>query len=117
RAPGILRRRAGRVAKRDRRGRTHRDSRVLFRERTTCHRLLPGARRMSTATKARRKDAPGHKPTPKEIRAAREAAGLTQAEASHLIYSTLRSWQRWEAGDRAMHPAVFELFRLKAGLA
>lgn len=53
-------------------------------------------------------------PTPDAIRAARTAAGLTQTQAAALIYCTLRGWQDWEAGKRAMHPAFFELFLLKA---
>lgn len=58
-------------------------------------------------------------PTPAEIRAAREAAGLTQTQAAQVIYSTLRAWQNWENDDatdgRRMHPAAFELFMLKTG--
>lgn len=54
-------------------------------------------------------------PTPAEIRAAREAAGLTQTDAAELIYSTLSAWQRWEQAERAMHPALWELFRIKTG--
>jgi putative transcriptional regulator len=53
-------------------------------------------------------------PSPDEIRAARAAAGLTHTEAAAVIYCTLRAWQDWEAGKRAMHPAFFELYRLKA---
>lgn len=52
-------------------------------------------------------------PIPAEIRAAREAAGLTQTQAAALIYCKLRSWQDWEAGKRRMHPAMWELFRVK----
>lgn len=52
-------------------------------------------------------------PTPHEIRAAREAAGLTQTAAAALIYRTLRGWQEWEAGNRRMSPALWELFRHK----
>jgi len=40
---------------------------------------------------------PGSNPPPTEIRAAREAAGLTQTEAGALIYSSARTWQNWEA--------------------
>jgi len=47
------------------------------------------------------------------IKAARAAAGLTQTTAARLICSTLRTWQQWEAADRRMHPALFELFLLK----
>lgn len=58
-------------------------------------------------------------PTPAEIRAAREAAGLTQAQAAELVHTHLNSWQQWEAdvgtpAHRRMHPAFWELFRLKA---
>lgn len=53
-------------------------------------------------------------PKPEAIRAARAAAGLTQAQAGALIYSTMRTWQDWEAGARRMHPALFELFLLKS---
>ena len=49
-------------------------------------------------------------PTPSEIR---EAAGLTQTQAGELVHAPLRAWQRWEAGDSAMHHAFWELFTLK----
>jgi DNA-binding transcriptional regulator YiaG len=52
-------------------------------------------------------------PEPDDIRAARTAAGLTQTEAGDLVHASLRTWQQWEAGDRKMHPGLFELFRLK----
>jgi DNA-binding transcriptional regulator YiaG len=52
-------------------------------------------------------------PDKSEIRAAREAAGLTQAQAAAAIYSTVRTWQDWEAGVARMHPGLWELFRLK----
>lgn len=52
-------------------------------------------------------------PTPDEVRAAREAAALTQTEAGDMVHTTCRTWQQWEAGDRRMHPAFWELFRLK----
>lgn len=52
-------------------------------------------------------------PTPTEIKKVRQAAGLTQEAAAGLIYSTRRTWQDWEAGINAMHPALWELFKLK----
>ncbi len=55
-------------------------------------------------------------PDPKEIRAAREAAGLSQSAAASLIHSTLRTWQDWEAGKARMHPGLWELFRIKSAL-
>lgn len=54
-------------------------------------------------------------PEPDEIRAARALAGLTQTEAGDRVYASLRTWQQWEAGDRGMHPGLFELFRIKTG--
>ncbi len=52
-------------------------------------------------------------PDPAEVRAARLAAGLTQASAGGLIHCAARSWQDWEAGERRMHPAFWELFLRK----
>lgn len=64
------------------------------------------------STMNRRKSA---NPTPSEILQARESAQLTQTEAADKIYSTLRTWQDWEAGARRCHPAMFELFLIKTG--
>lgn len=52
-------------------------------------------------------------PTPAEIRAARTASRLSQTAAAELIYSTLRTWQDWEAGKAHMHPGLWELFEAK----
>ncbi|MDB5835942.1 MAG: hypothetical protein JWR14_5772 [Caballeronia sp.] len=52
-------------------------------------------------------------PVPEDIRAARQAAGLTQTAAGALLHTTCRTWQKWEAGDRHMHPAMWELFCIK----
>ena len=56
---------------------------------------------------------PARNPTPEQIRAARDAAGLSQADAASLIYSTERTWQGWEQGERRMHPGLWELFLRK----
>ena len=56
-------------------------------------------------------------PMPAAIIAAREEAGLTQTAAADLIYSGLRTWQQWEAGDRRMHPALWDLFRIRVRAA
>lgn len=58
-----------------------------------------------------------HAPTPSDIRAARAAASLTQSEAAALLHTSLRSYQQWEAGDRRMHPAMWELFSIKVASA
>jgi putative transcriptional regulator len=52
-------------------------------------------------------------PSPVTIKQAREAAGQTQAEAAKLVHADLRSWQRWEAGERKMHPAFWDLYQVK----
>ena len=54
-------------------------------------------------------------PTPEEIREARVNSGLTQTEAAHKVQASLRGWQQWEAGHRAMPLGLFELFMLKTG--
>ncbi|MEI2770756.1 MAG: helix-turn-helix domain-containing protein [Candidatus Competibacter sp.] len=61
-----------------------------------------------------RRITPAANPSPDTIRAAREAAGLTQTQAGAVVYSSMRAWQQWESGERRLHPAIWELFRLKA---
>jgi hypothetical protein len=65
--------------------------------------------------------APLPQPTPKEVRAARKAAGLTQTGAAQVIGQAgakgYRTWQRFEyAADnkdhRAINPKLWELFLL-----
>ncbi len=51
--------------------------------------------------------------TPSDIRAAREASGLTQAAAAKLIGATTRAWSAWESESPSFRPmpwAKFELF-------
>ena len=52
-------------------------------------------------------------PTPSEITALRVKAGIDKPVAASLIYKSLRTWQQYEAGDRRMDPAFWELFCLK----
>lgn len=59
---------------------------------------------------------PSSNPAPEQVKAAREAAGLSQTAAGALVHTTCRTWQQWEAGDRRMHPAFWELFRIKSAL-
>ena len=54
-------------------------------------------------------------PTTTEIKSARIESDMTQAEAADLVHSDIRTWRRWENGERNMSPAVWELFRLKSG--
>lgn len=53
-------------------------------------------------------------PTPSQLAAVRESLGLTQVQAAGLLYRTARNWQQWELGERAMDPALWELFSIKA---
>jgi DNA-binding transcriptional regulator YiaG len=56
------------------------------------------------------------RPTPKQIREARLAAGLSQRLAAELINYSERAWQEWEAGRRKMRQETFEIFRSRADL-
>ena len=42
-----------------------------------------------------------------------ESAQLSQTDAAVLVHASLGAWQKWEQGDRRMHPAFWELFQLK----
>lgn len=48
-------------------------------------------------------------PTKETIKAERELLGLTQTQAAAIVYSTVRTWQKWEAGA-PVHPAIWECF-------
>ena len=56
----------------------------------------------------------GKPPTPAQIKKARQTVGLTQTQAAELIYKKIRTWQQWEAGDREMDAALWELFLIKS---
>lgn len=56
---------------------------------------------------------PFSNPTAADVREARQSAGLTQTQAAELVRGTMRAWQEWEAGNRRMHPGLWELFLLK----
>ena len=69
----------------------------------------------------RRNTTPGNTrvPTPDEVRAARERAGLTQDQAAAKVLGSVRAWQKWESEDatenRRMHPGLFKLFLITTG--
>jgi DNA-binding transcriptional regulator YiaG len=52
-------------------------------------------------------------PTPSQITRTRTMLGLTRAESAKIIYCGKRAWQEWELGNRKMHPALWELFKIK----
>lgn len=51
--------------------------------------------------------------TANEVKAIREAAGMTVAEAAKVIGITARAWQYWESGNRTPSPQTSELIRIK----
>jgi len=55
-------------------------------------------------------------PAPEQLKSTRKALGYTQKEAAQLVHVSLRAWQLWEAGDRKMPPAIWELCVVKAGM-
>jgi transcriptional regulator with XRE-family HTH domain len=50
--------------------------------------------------------------TPYELKAIREAAGLTQIEAAELLGILPRSYQRYEYGERKIPVPTERLFKL-----
>lgn len=63
-------------------------------------------------------------PSPADVRAARERAGLTQEQAARVVSpggdNVYRVWQNWEAGEgtnnhRVIPLASWELFLLMTG--
>ena len=55
-------------------------------------------------------------PTKKEVKAARVAAGLTQAQAAELIFKGWQVWALYESGKTKMDAAYWQLFNLKLTL-
>jgi putative transcriptional regulator len=52
--------------------------------------------------------------TKEQVVAARHDAGMTQQQAADLLGVNIRSWKRYEYGEREMHPLFFEAFQTKA---
>lgn len=63
-------------------------------------------------------------PTPAQIKKVREAVqagsdlGITAAQdwCADALHTSRRSFQQWETGARAMHPAFWELLTIKTAL-
>ena len=53
---------------------------------------------------------------PAQLRTLRMAYGATQQDAADMVHVTVRAWQHWEAGKRAMPAGMWELFVIKIGL-
>lgn len=45
-------------------------------------------------------------------------AGITDAQryCAKQLHTSLRAWQQWERGERRMHPAFYELARIRLEL-
>lgn len=54
-------------------------------------------------------------PSTDQIVSARNAVGYTQKQAAEKIMHSVRTWEKWETGERRMHPALFDYFLLKTG--
>lgn len=54
-------------------------------------------------------------PDSEVIKQTRIKAGFSQSQCAELVHVELRSWQRWEAGDRQINGAAWELFLIKIG--
>lgn len=55
-------------------------------------------------------------PTPDQIKAAREHAGLTQEQAATLVHLSSRfRWSEYERGSAKIDAARWELFLIKTG--
>lgn len=59
----------------------------------------------------RRRGAVGYVPTPEEI--THHRGEISQATCAGLIYTTQQRWSNYETGKSRMHPAMWELFRMK----
>lgn len=55
-------------------------------------------------------------PPPEQIAAERKAANASVPAAAGMIGVTETTWSRYESGATRMHPAYFELFRIKSQL-
>ena len=53
-------------------------------------------------------------PTQEEIKTRRALASLTQHASAALVRVDLRTWQKWEGGERKMHPGFWHLFLLES---
>lgn len=54
-------------------------------------------------------------PSVKQVKDTRAFAGLSVPSSGALIYVSRRMWHKYESGEAKMHPAFFELYRVKTG--
>ena len=53
------------------------------------------------------------KPTAEQVTAFREEMQFTKAEAARMVGTTWRTWQQWEAAERAMPTQTWALLRAR----
>lgn len=53
-------------------------------------------------------------PPPEDIKRYRNSLGITQEQCADVAYVDIRTWQRWEAGERKMPRAIWEFFQMRA---
>lgn len=63
----------------------------------------------------RSRNSPSRTPTGAEVRAGRLAARLRPDQAGELVHERESRWLAFEEDRARMHPAVWELFKLKTG--
>lgn len=56
-------------------------------------------------------------PTPAELRDWRRERNLSASQAAGLVYTTARSWLRWEAGAAPMPAMAWDLAQRRAAEA
>jgi hypothetical protein len=64
---------------------------------------------------SRSRNSPSRAPTGAEVRAARLAANLRPDQAGELVHEREARWMAFERDEARMHPATWELFKLKTG--
>lgn len=77
---------------------------------------------MSNHPNRSRRDNPAANPRPEQVVKLRERVqkkhglNITAAQdfCAALVHTKRRPWQQWEAGDRRMHPAFWELAVIKS---
>ncbi len=53
-------------------------------------------------------------PRAHEVKQAREDAYLTVEQAAARLFASPAAWMRWESGERPMHPAFWQLWKIRA---
>lgn len=64
---------------------------------------------------SRHRHSPARAPTGAEVREARLTAKLRPDEAGNLVHERESRWLAFERDEARMHPATWELFKLKTG--